>query len=520
MIKKFIKYPATFAVLLVAFSLLLVAVNTIPRSLISSNLHESADTLSRQGDWFNLSNGATGQTTIDNYTNAIMLNIAAHGSDMGVQGAFGNYYISITNGDSSVIDLANTIDTDALDSETQTSYAYYWHGWQVWLKPLLIFFNISQIQFLLFVVMSALIFAVCVLLARLYSPSAGIMFGVSYAVVLYPITCASLSFSITFMLSLIMSIRILTMFQNAGERKKSKHGLSLRQANSSGGTGERGTSSVRLAGSADNTGTPSTSTGSTSARKISSSDEGATEHGRVQRQAACGEVSPKHGWQIELFIVGCATSYLGVLCTPIISVVVPLALLVLLQSKFSVHSSLAQSLKFLVGCLVTWACGYVLMWVSDWVISQIITGMPVISQGINAFFTRSGSTGVISRTDVLAKQVEALLPSKLLIACAAIAIICSAAYIFARKRKQFVQKLPYAIPLLILALLPYVWYMFALNHSGIHYWFTYRSQIVTVMALCFCVLLVFPPKHSREFEQNAYIKANDASRGNLINAES
>ena len=35
-----------------------------------------------------------------------------------------------------------------------------------------------------------------------------------------------------------------------------------------------------------------------------------------------------------------------------------------------------------------------------------------------------------------------------------------------------------ALPFLLVAMLPFVWYLFASNHSYIHFWFTYRELVI------------------------------------------
>ena len=40
-----------------------------------------------------------------------------------------------------------------------------------------------------------------------------------------------------------------------------------------------------------------------------------------------------------------------------------------------------------------------------------------------------------------------------------------------------------SLPFLAIAFYPIVWYIVVLNHSLIHYFFTYRSQIITVIAV-------------------------------------
>ena len=52
----------------------------------------------------------------------------------------------------------------------------------------------------------------------------------------------------------------------------------------------------------------------------------------------------------------------------------------------------------------------------------------------------------------------------------------------ARKRK-IGSNIAVAFAVLMTALYPYIWYSVVVNHSVIHYWFTYRAQIVMVFGL-------------------------------------
>ena len=84
-----------------------------------------------------------------------------------------------------------------------------------------------------------------------------------------------------------------------------------------------------------------------------------------------------------------------------------------------------------------------------------------------------------------------LLPSKVLMVFAIVLIVGIVCYALIKRQEQIKQALPLILPLLFIALYPYVWYMAALEHSEIHYWFTYRNQLVTVLALGLSVLLVY-----------------------------
>ena len=39
------------------------------------------------------------------------------------------------------------------------------------------------------------------------------------------------------------------------------------------------------------------------------------------------------------------------------------------------------------------------------------------------------------------------------------------------------------LPMLMVAAYPYLWYLVLANHSQIHFWYTYRAQLVTMFGL-------------------------------------
>ena len=39
------------------------------------------------------------------------------------------------------------------------------------------------------------------------------------------------------------------------------------------------------------------------------------------------------------------------------------------------------------------------------------------------------------------------------------------------------------LPILLVAAYPYIWYLVMSNHSQIHYWYTYRAQLVTLFGV-------------------------------------
>lgn len=59
-----------------------------------------------------------------------------------------------------------------------------------------------------------------------------------------------------------------------------------------------------------------------------------------------------------------------------------------------------------------------------------------------------------------------------------------------RSRRQLADVCIDAIPFMLIALMPFVWYALAGQHSYEHHWFTFRGLMTTVFAgMCICARL-------------------------------
>ena len=146
--------------------LLLIIVHFIPISPISRNVENSQDLLMNQGDYpasfdsfmkpLNLNDGISVQSLIlnnrgfvsDEFTAKIMLSTAAVDSDLPAYKA-------------------------ALDAN---GYSRYWHGYLVFLKPLLYFFTYSQIRIINYIVLGGLLIWLTILLFQAYGKEMTVAF--------------------------------------------------------------------------------------------------------------------------------------------------------------------------------------------------------------------------------------------------------------------------------------------------------------------------------------------------------
>lgn len=361
-----------------------------------------------------------------------MLNMVGHGDNLGIKGAFAGYRY-VANGSDQIENLRDSIGVEADPSSPDWfHYARYWNGWTVLLKPLLVFLNLNQIRLLTFTVVTLLIVLLASLLARLARVGPGLVVAVAFSLAAYPTACFSLSLSMCLLVALMVSILV-----------------------------------VMRASTCHNCGRLLLST---------------------------------FDWPGFFLIVGAVTVYLDFLCTPIVTLGVPLALLVVCSSKeLSEMRGLAVA-RALCSCCVLWVLGYAGLWVAKWVISAaFLPELDVIGNALGQAAQRSGNivmegTGGavfdITSLDSIARNFSLMFPKWILVA---FGVLASFAFGLAVRDKAYVRR-GLAAPLsclLFISLFPYLWYIALSNHSYVHYWFTFRAQIVTVVALglAFCLLL-------------------------------
>lgn len=189
----------------------------------------------------------------------------------------------------------------------------------------------------------------------------------------------------------------------------------------------------------------------------------------------------KKGFRLPLFFacIGCATSYTDLLTAPLMTLGFPLTLLMCLRWQSDARISVR---KFLTLCLC-WAAGYGGMWAGKWILTALLMDPSIFLNAIDAIKNRSSmldeSGAVFNYADMLARNLHYLQDSPLLYAVFALDALYLALAFLRRPSGSIVRS---AALFLAAALLPFVWYLFAGNHSYIHSFFTYRAMGVTIFA--------------------------------------
>lgn len=220
---------------------------------------------------------------------------------------------------------------------------------------------------------------------------------------------------------------------------------------------------------------------------------------------ACKYVRQPGKMAMTLFVIGSLTAYFDLLTTPLLTLGLPLALYCYLGGRASLSTAPAVSvaaagggavlssgaqeeppfgkaLARLAGMGLLWAVGYGVTWFCKWLIATLLTPANVFKDAFSQASERTGDYAEnvweladFSRWTAITSNAG-LMPYKFLL-LAAVALLVLAALRFNRKGWKT------SLLLFGVALLPYAWYFVLANHSYLHWWFTFRTQLVTMVAL-------------------------------------
>ena len=204
----------------------------------------------------------------------------------------------------------------------------------------------------------------------------------------------------------------------------------------------------------------------------------------------------------ELFlIIGMIVSYIDVLTYPILTVGIPLIYMFLMNEDW--NKRINEEIRHIFTVSISWICGYGGMWVGKWIIASIILKRNTIKEAILMALYRmsqtSGESGKIVEftvKDVFVRNFSVYGHPPYIFAL----IFFLAYLLFMICRQGFYFNLKRTLPLLIIALMPIVWYLVVGNHSYIHYWMTHRNIVLTVFASC-CIAIGLI-KEKTKFETN------------------
>ena len=188
-------------------------------------------------------------------------------------------------------------------------------------------------------------------------------------------------------------------------------------------------------------------------------------------------------------ITGMTTAYLDFLTAETITLTVPLLLsahIMFKEREFSNRGSRTGEVIRTGGAnALLWLAGYIGMWFTKWALAALVIGenvMPYIKEPIEE---RLGDVSTIGFWQlirmILIRNVSCMLPDKNG-GVSLIFLIIAVSYFMCVYRRKYINREKVRL-YTALALVPYIRFLILKNHSFLHFFFTYRAQIVTVMAI-------------------------------------
>lgn len=374
----------------------------VPTGRIRTHIKESLPLLESEGENPYLIEEYKG-SSLDNYTDEIMLGTACFQSEK----PFYKAALMAERENTDEEEPLQWLKCDLLnEGEGYTvSYSRYWHGYLIFLKPLLYFLNYSQIRKL-----NSVVFGLTLLLLAIAFAKRKMWFGI-YAEILTLLTLFpgsipfSLQFSACFYIAAFAELGLLWKYEKLEEK----------------------------------------------------------------------------GWLGFYFCgIGMMTSYLDFLTYPVVTIGIPVIVFVVLCPK-----KWFDCIKEVIIYGISWACGYVGMWIGKWVLGTLVVGENLFTDAVGSVKLRtSGSTDYmdLSIVDVVGRNMDVLNNAYgKMITIAGLVVVAIALVVTVVLRKTIDYKK--VSLLLMLSLLPMVWYCGTANHSYIHYWYTFRDLSVTVLAV-------------------------------------
>lgn len=203
----------------------------------------------------------------------------------------------------------------------------------------------------------------------------------------------------------------------------------------------------------------------------------------------------------RMFIIsGAVTCFVDFLTTETLTLTMPLLLLLLMAFDDGRLRKLRDEMLFMLKSVLAWGISYALMFVTKWALAAAVLGSAAFSEAaasanvrlngaVTDDWTNRGND--VSKITELSGAVWHNLHSLFMLKISSdsrmtyfitillIAAVFAVCYVF-RRRAVGAQ---FMVPALCLAALPYLRFLLLNNHAYLHYFFTYRAQLVTVAVM-------------------------------------
>lgn len=189
-----------------------------------------------------------------------------------------------------------------------------------------------------------------------------------------------------------------------------------------------------------------------------------------------------------LLVCGMITSYMDFLTTELITLFVPLLIALWFNMRENQENSKSSVIKTAVRYTLLWGIGYIGMWALKWLLAGVVMQeniIPYLSEHISERLGGDVGIGLFKYLwGAIANNVSSLFVfdyGMTGIVVGLIAVVFTAYILFVYRKKEI--DITRILLYLCIGVIPYIRYLVLHNHSYLHYFFTYRTQIITVISI-------------------------------------
>ena len=196
-----------------------------------------------------------------------------------------------------------------------------------------------------------------------------------------------------------------------------------------------------------------------------------------------------------IFIVACITNVVEFLTVPLITLAIPLYIFILYKQQKNPEMEKKEYFKILIKSVIVWGMGYAVTWLSKWIVYDVIYNQDLLKSAINQVIYRTQKSNV--RTDKNVWQIlTEFMMNTLLNFFVIIVILYSLSLIGFNKYKIKINRISnvfkrIGLPILLIAIMPFIWYIALANHTVLHGIFVYRHMLIFLIGILLFIKNIF-----------------------------
>ena len=406
---------------------LLFVTGLIPQKAIEDSCRESAEYF-KEHDLFPFLVDGQFNTITENYGDCVVVNIMYHISDDKTMESLLKVYYYNPEQESVEVSLWDSLQEE---KEPNVGYFRYWHGEMVLMRPLFTFTGIEGTRCILSGILILLTIGNAFLLWRQRAKALAICYLLGNLIVQFWVCFFSIGHMTMFLLMNIVAAITIGMFKRRKNTTSLYHKIYLLMAAS-----------------------------------------------------------------------GVYTCFFDFLTTETLTITVPLLMLLILRYEAGELDNFGKEVKRFLICGTLWLISYGSMFLLKWLLAAGILGRQAFFSAMQLARERIGGEVRIGNSNLhpvasdaqrflgaLWRNMGSLFPFRnkmsmsAAVACFLGVIFVCFAVVYMFRWKNFSMKM--ILLCLLLGMVPYLRYIVLENHSYIHYFFTYRAQLITVIALLY-----------------------------------